>query len=45
MLDIKHFFGMNDSPIENLISVPRGEASRPGIFATQHPYAAHAGEA
>ncbi|GEM_PF-4081316 len=45
MLDIKHSFGVNNSPKEILIFVPRGDASHPGIFATQHPYAAHAGEA
>ncbi len=45
MLDIKHFFGVNDSPKEILIFVPSGDASHPGIFATQHLSAAHAEEA
>tara|TARA_B100000405_G_scaffold247795_1_gene181275 strand:- start:216 stop:353 length:138 start_codon:yes stop_codon:yes gene_type:complete len=45
MLDIKHFFGVNDSPKAILIFVPKGDASHPGIFATQHLSAAHAGEA
>ena len=45
MLDIKHFFGVNDSPKEILTFVPRGDASHPGIFATQHLSAAHAEEA
>ena len=45
MLYIKRFFGVNNSPKEILIFVPKGDASHPGILATQHPSAAHAGEA
>ena len=45
MLDIKHFFGVNNSPKEILIFVPGGDAPHPGIIATQHLSAAHAGEA
>ena len=45
MLDIKNFFGANDSPTKILIFVPGSDAPHPGILATQHLSAVLAGEA